>query len=779
MMPKINRKTKSQISFIFMPEFRWPHRHLLKNLGTLRLLLLSPLLWAGLITKDVSNIREAVGISSRNLLKDIKKEDWSAVKRKVPALLTVLGFLIFAVLSSLTFLSGLLLSVAQAQDISEAFALPGQAKDLVDQIFGTNNLGPAGNVFQGALGTMLFWYNIGFSVLAAAILIYKGLFILVETADDKYGNLGGSSNNFTWFVIRSVLAMALMVPLFGGFNGGQLSVISIANTGSSLSTNVWDEFASSSISLGSPVSTPPVPKSLEDTLARFIIAEACTIAANTLANRAGDQPYIILEQTSISHDTIPPSTQVVVNYNGRPGVVGKLACGQVRFPSTGVSDTGLYNELNSAPAKHIIEAQKQAFLQTRPAVLALADELAAHFVPGTTKYGLPLPDPEALLAERGILTTWHQNILSAIQNARKISDQNFSKKISEQIENNGWVSAGAWFHNIATANGQFIDAAAALPTISSPKEEIDQKLPIVGNVVDGLSHWWAEHHDRNTLISTLQKTSKTVTGSNGVGIWDLLNEYFDINQVLLSFATADSSMPLSDLANLGHTLIDMATAGFAALAVASAVPLVNGTIFSFIGYALIMVLVPGFLLAVWLPMLPFIRFIFGILGWLMDLLEAVVFVPLFLMAHISTKEEGLYTSITQPGYNMLLQLFLRPVLMVIGLIAGLLIFTTIIKLFNGYLYPTIIASNGGSGPVILIGYIIFYCVSAYGLANTSFKAIDILPEKALRWIGGVSSVNTEDTGTAERQFSGGSSKGEGLSARLPASKSVPGKGKSK
>ena len=106
-------------------------------------------------------------------------------------------------------------------------------------------------------------------------------------------------------------------------------------------------------------------------------------------------------------------------------------------------------------------------------------------------------------------------------------------------------------------------------------------------------------------------------------------EFIDLDSVIV----ADSGNPIADLAALGHGLINAALAATAALMGAAAgsgllesIPFIGRGLDVFqsvwqvsdslVSTLLGILLIAGAVLAYLLPALPFIRFLFGILGWI-------------------------------------------------------------------------------------------------------------------------------------------------------------------
>ena len=237
-------------------------------------------------------------------------------------------------------------------------------------------------------------------------------------------------------------------------------------------------------------------------------------------------------------------------------------------------------------------------------------------------------------------------------------------------------------------------------------------------------------------------------GSMAAGVM----EFMDLDSVIV----ADSGNPIADLASLGHGLMNAALAAMTALMGAAAgsgllesVPFVGKGLDmfesvwqvadGFVSTVLGLLLIAGAVLAYLLPALPFIRFLFAILGWIVTVVVAVLAVTVFAAAHV-TRGDGnrLATQATRLGWLFLPGLILRPPLMLFGLIAGYFVFLAGIGLFNEVWLPQMrdAGASGGLGPIGFLAMLTLYVMIAYGLMNASFKLIDLLPSAVLDWIGG-------------------------------------------
>lgn len=163
----------------------------------------------------------------------------------------------------------------------------------------------------------------------------------------------------------------------------------------------------------------------------------------------------------------------------------------------------------------------------------------------------------------------------------------------------------------------------------------------------------------------------------------------------------------------------------------------------------------GFVLCYIIPLLPFMYFFFGITKWVMSIFEAMVAIPLWALAHLRIDGDGLPGQAAANGYYMILEIFLRPILIVIGMIAGISIFTACAFVMNetwdlvtvnvtGYDGGSVSAPDGTPQflnveyfrqGVDTFFFTLLYAVVLYMLSMACFKMIDQIPQQILRWIG--------------------------------------------
>ena len=599
-------------------------------------------------------------------------------------------------------------------------------------------LGDIGVGRHSVLGDMLFVFNGGVLALAGFLLVWHTVAGTLDTA--REGRFGFGA----WEIVRIVAAIALMAPLPGGMNGAQHAVIGLAHLGGDFANAVWEPFSEQALGEGEPIAPRPHEAVWRAAIARTLILETCRHAANASAARAGDAPYIELRESEEAHKSWGTRRieATMLHYDGAGrGMPGDL-CGAIRFAG-----------LRAEGARGIAAVgHRNALAGLLPEIRAIAAGLAARYVAGSPVYGRPLPDLDALLAGRGLAERYAGVLDTALALAATEERAALARVVAEDAKAASWMSAASFFNTIAHRTGLFQAAAHNIPGVSLPPPSLGQWAPAADAAVKGLTAALAQSRGYHPMLFSAAAGSAAALPGPGGGMAAGVLEFIDLDSVVV----ADSGNPIADLAGLGHGLMNAALAAMAALMGAAAgsgllesVPFVGKGLDMFesvwqvadgFGSTVLgLLLVAGAVLAYLLPALPFIRFLFAILGWIVTVAVAVFAVTVFAAAHV-TRGDGnrLATQATRLGWLFLPGLILRPPLMLFGLIAGYFVFLAGIGLFNQVWLPQMrdAGASGGLGPIGFLAMLTLYVMIAYGLMNASFKLIDLLPSAVLDWIGG-------------------------------------------
>ena len=113
------------------------------------------------------------------------------------------------------------------------------------------------------------------------------------------------------------------------------------------------------------------------------------------------------------------------------------------------------------------------------------------------------------------------------------------------------------------------------------------------------------------------------------------------------------------------------------------------------------------------------------------------------LVNLRGEGEGLF-AYSEQGVLLLLQMILRPVLMIIGLIAALSIFDMLYVFISQAIWGAFFGLSGGAGQAAagsldnVLGFyacLLVWTFLVYSLANFSFGMVNTIPNRLLGWIG--------------------------------------------
>lgn len=171
----------------------------------------------------------------------------------------------------------------------------------------------------------------------------------------------------------------------------------------------------------------------------------------------------------------------------------------------------------------------------------------------------------------------------------------------------------------------------------------------------------------------------------------------------------------------------------------------------FVQPALTALTLMSFFLAYYLPALPAILWLLAVLGWLILVIEAVIAAPVWAAAHAMPEGEGIAGQHGRQGYMMLINILLRPALMVIGFYMSIALISAF-AMFSVFITENALISNleskdGVIENLISSGALISFLMSfASGIIiigstliiviHKSLNLVTWLPENAIKWAGG-------------------------------------------
>ncbi len=713
---------------------------------------------------------------------------------------------------------------------------------LLDSVFGIEGLynskeiasGPS--PFHEALQGLFSFYSIGLLVIAALVIAYYIFAVVAETA--QTGTPFGKRYNHVWAPIRLVVAIGLLIPIGSGFNSAQWIGLYAAKFGSGFATNGWIKFNETIRGTYIPskelIGTVNIP-SLRDISAFMMIAHACKMGYETEFGKDGKiikawipDPQNVKEPIELALSNIAAVNQVngqdiiIVfgEYNPaeHPKKPSNIApyCGQLVITNTQKAresqNTGGYDQVTTqrdASVKEITEGRYYALIRDMwlliggeyPDIGPTAHNFMKKSLGKDLATDIPLKTETPKQTEKDkIIAEAEKHIKEGIS----VSINKLAKKFQENqdYKKYGWGGAGIWYNTIADVNGQLVTALVGKPQIKSlpaimeyvceenrqqnenvaPKDCYETRLsegtPLqnsaerekhIATALNQIFSYWYEADDNNT----------------GNAFIDTINLIFG-TQGLFDMCANANTHPLAQLATTGKGLVDASIRNFGGAAVFGIAGAIGGAfgpalgaVSSFASSIASIGILIGFILFYIVPFMPFLYFLFAVGGWVKGLFEAMVGLPLWALAHIRIDGQGLPGDGALNGYFLIFEIFIRPILIVFGLLASILIFGAMVKVLNetfslavsnlsGFDNTNVnTCGSGGSGntagataptgsleylrgPVDEFFFTIVYAILVYMIGMASFKLIDMIPNQILRWMGaGVSTFGDQAGEPAE------------------------------
>ncbi len=710
------------------------------------------------------------------------------------------------------------------------------AFQLMDRVFGVPGLFPvkvptAGNAFHTALHGLLQFYSLGLLVVAVIILLYFIAAILAETAET--GTPFGKRYKHVWAPIRLVVALGLLIPMGFGLNAAQWITLYAAKFGSGFATNGWllftETLGEKYTALGDEeklIHTPERPD--VGMLVTFMYtARVCKEATQQrhkipiyawLIKGPAEATGTALSETSYegARKYFNDTDNITIRFGERnpdihqnqKGFVYPF-CGDLILPTANTDKPG---------AKIINQYYYELISKLWTEDIAGMDEYAKNEAWCTSsqkslrdkcKGKTPSDFAQKVLDE---INAELDDIIEKSVKEQKdaaIKKHTGEEGALEQAKQYGWAGAGLYYNVIAELNGAIASSLYNAPyplqwpaVLAFAENEGKQENQAAGDARNmdntlasgrGINWTYLGDEEVYSAIRAGQgywRQHLTATKSDNI-IIDVINLVLGTDALFNMCKNADVH-PLAQLAGVGGGLVEQAIRNLGSAAFFSVIGIgassASGVLgaaagaFSsfFVTFAMIGLMI-GFLMAYVIPFMPFLYFFFAVTGWVKAIFEAMVGVPLWALAHLRIDGEGLPGDAAVGGYFLILEIFLRPILIIFGLIAAVSIFAAMVKVLNEIFFLVVsniggfdksgidLCGKGGTGATPPVGsaeyyrgpidqffFTVVYAIVVYLIGTSCFKMIDMVPNKVLRWMG----ANVNSFGDVQKDA------GEGLLNKL-------------
>lgn len=627
---------------------------------------------------------------------------------------------------------------------------------------------------MSVLGSMMGVFNTAVLFLAMIFVLYTTVKGTVDSAHD--GEVLGKKMSEVWVPIRTVGGSALILPLASGFSTLQLAVIWLAMQGVGVADQAWtagiDRFAQTG-TLGR-VSIPDA----RPLAANILRAEVCMAAMNKQYEVEGRQTRI----------TILPLEDV-----GQGGGAGWAKAARFRWGSLDFTNPAVCGSVSWIPSaaderdgdatrvlrQPILDAHTNAVWQMATDLRPVAQQIVAWKKPPSGALDLAAARYEDALAKAA---------KAAVDASPEAGKQAFLDKARE----GGWVLAGTWYSHMVKVNDS-IQAAVNTVPVSTPVRiedlEVRETLQTYRDAMAFTDEYVLDRAaaPRKAFQEMSIEDAKNVRALDDV--WRLLSiPAMNGLAALTDRIAGANTAPVEQLRVLGNDIVLIGAglkaayftiAGFAGSRLASltvgnvfdlseALKTINGTV-EWTSSALWAL---GAMLAFYLPAVPTIWWVAGVIRWMASVAEAVLAAPLMAAMHVHPGGDDLVGR-AGPGYMLILAMVIQPALLVLGLVlsaallypAGALVNMVFLGMVSG------VTGSNGVGLIALVAWVGLYVGMMTMAIHACFALISSVPDNVMRWVG--SQAGAQGVGIKEVEKTTGGleqgSRGAGQGAARPGS----------
>ena len=661
---------------------------------------------------------------------------------------------------------------------------------------------------SNVIATMMSFFNSGILIVGTLIVSYVAAMGTINTAND--GEAMGRNWSSLWTPVRIVAGGAVLLPTASGYSFIQLVVLMFALWGVGFANGTYK--TGMAIGVLSPdgvvqgVNDPGSFYGLRDFGKQYLAASYCARAANQIYPGAQVSAAPSADKTTTNGGRTEYLFQIkdrnaTTNLGGGEPLCGTVSISQYTAQpakdATGIE--AALEQLRAAAQNAKIQAATNLMTDLEAWVNTWPDDISGDWSNvDSAKFNELVNSAETQVAAA---------LMAALSDTTGVKSG--FQSLATSLTSEGWAMSGGWYQRVGEVRGRIAaitsqsvgsvsapslsalpaDAAASLliGSVTTVTEAISKKSEIKGN-------YKAPTSGPGDLTSVIPKDAQSdinIGSINAdfdakVSLW--INSMMESMVEMATGANTSGTTPLCGTAGqMGGSLnrmkcigdyLTVARAGIGAADVAiktgaTALRVVAGTLSSVKGVGtgldLDKVVTPiwdwvievpvkqlammatyiepmAFYFGVFLPSLPYVIFMTVVVGWILAVLQSLIAAPLWAVMHMTP--DRTFVGSQSQGYLLLLSLFARPALAVVGLFAAMLVSDPIIDFIaKGFfaMRGAVVTSTGTVGAISsflsFAWWFMVFGLTLLPVLYMTFGLPQILPDHVLRWIGaGVSDL---------------------------------------
>ncbi len=582
----------------------------------------------------------------------------------------------------------------------------------------------------GLLPAVFQVFNAIMLIFVALMAVYGVMMSLVNAASQ--GSMMSKTMSSPVYPIRLIIGLAAVAPLPSGYSAVQMFIMWVILQGVGAADVVWhravDYFAAGGSIVQQEQPTSTGLNSIGNKNAEQFIQNVYSAGMGLAAKH----------ETSSSIAATPLSMDYVhATENG------------VTIDGAGTFTVQFANDLSPQERLSITQPIAQLIYQAANTVQSAQEQ----------------PKDAQNLINRFVLNSWdaYKNVSVTYTGYTK-SDAQKADGVSptgKQIYDMGWANAGAYYHDLAKQKAEETKGAAIVSNYSNYMNY--PSSGVLNGAINQLPIPKPDMGNQAMLCGTsgFVSAGSMLVGNIPLGTWMLatcgalagLGSHLH-HMYNSSGMTGD---PILNIMSIGQTLVNAIEASSIAFIVASGLlTLTTGAAWG-LGFnpvygiamegasflpMLISLTLPllavGYTLMFYVPMVPFMIFATGVLGWLMICIESMIAAPITMVGLVSPDGQHEVFGRAEPAIMLIFNTFLRPTLMIFGFLSAMLLSHIVFEIVNAGFYQAlsfISFSNISTGIFAGIVVLVLYNTFVIGLINQVFKLIHMVPDKVMTWVG--------------------------------------------
>ncbi|MFW7342851.1 DotA/TraY family protein [Pollutimonas sp. H1-120] len=610
------------------------------------------------------------------------------------------------------------------------------------------------------LGNLFFIFNSGIFVVGTGLLTYFLLSTVAQTAHE--GEVLGKRINGLWVPIRVTFGVFGMLPVFGGFSLAQAILMLFVTLGiglaNLLTTSAIDQTEQFNALIPPPgIATDGTQTSFSKEFAQNLFLMNVCVESAKRYHADATNSFNTRAEPRMSMRPLGRETQI--ESLGIPGWGN--SCGKILLKRDGGRQSNWYTlGYRSAAVNYeeINALSDVAYEKKSDVLLQMNNMLNAEAIAFVNAYYDPASESEyrldismfsrlAIQANDAVSQAVKQAV-DGTSSAEESKQSALTESARNAIRDGGWITLGSWYSTYAEVqaalqsaayNGQLIETPIKINEsaqngtltrlVSAAQSYLERPVAVADSdfATNSPGRWLVDSIFSGIAVDSAGKGMvNPITTAKNMGDWM-------INGAIAMYTLST----LSEMIPGGKTVLDVVGKIPGPGKIASMLKAIFSDLAALLPVIGLLLLVIGGMLSIYVPLIPFFTWFSSLIAYFASVIEGLIAAQIWAFGHLSLDGEGMGNK-TEKGYVYLLNMLLRPPLMVLGFFFA----SAILVLLGTFLIQELrtvienVQGNSMTGVISIFGYLTAFAIILVTLVSTVFSMIFEIPDRVISYLGG-------------------------------------------